>query len=219
MLTLTTLALTFTLAAQDAPPAATETTTIDVETAEVPVAPQRAPMRAKATTTTTMEVSEPAPPRKGVDNEFAQGATFFGGARAAVAFPPGGEGPAPMMGLELGVAAEKGLGYGLHLFGAGNTPAAPTFDLPAAPYAFGALVDMRYYLQTVEPLRLYPTLSVGFMAGPAVDTGKNAVLPLVTPGFGARVNMGPVYVSIEIGAASFYIPFMAVSAGWEPGRA
>jgi hypothetical protein len=41
----------------------------------------------------------------------------------------------------------------------------------------------------------------------------------VTPGFGARVNMGPVYVSVEIGAASFYIPFMALAIGWEPAKA
>lgn len=150
---------------------------------------------------------------------WSEGGTFFAGGRTAIAFPPSGDGPAPMAGIELGVAAEKGFGFGLHVFGAMNTPGAPEFGLPRTPYGFGSEVDLRYYLQTIEPLRLYPTLSVGFMAGPAVDTGKNAVLPLVTPGFGARVNLGPIYTAIEIGAADFYIPFMALAVGWEPGRA
>lgn len=150
---------------------------------------------------------------------WSEGGTFFGGGRTAVAFPPGGDGPAPMAGIELGVAAEKGFGFGLHVFGAMNTPGAPEFGLPKTPYGFGAEVDLRYYLQTIDPLRLYPTLSVGFMAGPGEDTGRNAVLPLVTPGFGARVNLGPVYTAIEIGAADFYIPFIALAVGWEPDRA
>jgi hypothetical protein len=200
---------------------------------EEPAAPFTAPITETTTTTTTTRVLPVAPPaepaepaapveakvKKKRSDDWAEHATFFGGGRTAVAFPPGGKGPAPMAGLELGVAADKGFGYGLHVFGAANTPDAPAFGLPAAPYAFGALVDLRYYLQTVEPLRLYPTLSVGFLAGPAEQTGRNAVLPLINPGFGARVNMGPIYAAIEIGAASFYIPFMAFSVGWEPDRA
>ena len=196
--------------------------------AVAPVAPVAPPVRRRAatltttrtTTTTTTAAAAAAiatPPAK--KDSWSENPTFFVGGRTALAFPPGGNGPAPMAGVELGVAADKGVGYGLHLFGASNTPGAPTFNLPPSPYAFGALVDVRYYLQTVEPLRLYPTMSLGFMAGPGQDTGKNAVLPLVTPGFGARVNFGPIYTSVEIGAASFYIPFMAVSLGWEPGRA
>jgi hypothetical protein len=183
----------------------------------------------KATATTrarasavSFEREEPRPVVKKAardSNPWSEGGTFFGGGRAAVAFPPAADGPAPMAGIELGVAAQKGFGFGLHLFGAMNTPGAPEFGLPKTPYGFGAEVDLRYYLQTIEPLRLYPTLSVGFMAGPAADTGKNAVLPLVTPGFGARVNLGPVYTALEIGAADFYIPFMAVAVGWEPDRA
>jgi hypothetical protein len=151
-------------------------------------------------------------------DEWGEGATFFGGVRTALAFPPGGDGPAPMGGIELGVAAEKGVGFGLHMFGAMNTPGAPTFDIPKTPYGFGAEADLRYYLQSIEPLRLYPTLSLGFMAGPAADTGKNVILPLINPGFGARVNFGSVYVALELGAASFYIPFMSFSVGWEPDR-
>jgi hypothetical protein len=213
-------ALALALIAQEPPPP------IDADTADaVEEAPPPAPLprpraaRVTTTTTTTTEAATQAvrrPPQKG---DWTEGATFFAGARTAMAFPPEGNGPAPMAGIELGVAADRGVGYGIHVFGATNTPGAPTFHLPPSDYAFGALADLRYYLQTVEPLRLYPTLSIGFMAGPARDTGKNAVLPLVTPGFGARVNLGPVYAALEIGAASFYIPFMAVAIGWEPGKA
>lgn len=212
MLAVLTFALMATLDGLPLDPAA------DAPPAEAaPAVAAAAPPTVTTTTTTTVNAEVPKPKPKSIDG--AEGATFFGGGRGAIAFPPGGDGPAPMVGLELGVAAEKGVGYGLHLFGASNTPGAPAFQLPSTPYAFGALVDVRYYMQTVPPLRLYPTLSVGFMAGPADGTGKNAVLPLVTPGFGARVNLGPIYTAIEIGAASFYIPFMAFSVGWEPDRA
>lgn len=216
------LLATLALLSPDAPPAPLDDAPEDIAPAEAAPAP-RVPVRRAALTTTTVTTTTTGatdavkkPPKT---DDLAEGATFFAGARTAMGFPPGGDGPAPMAGIELGVAANHGIGYGLHLFAASNTPGAPTFGLPPSPYAFGALADIRYYMQTVEPLRLYPTLSLGFMAGPAKDTGKNAVLPLVTPGFGARVNLGPVYVAVEIGAASFYIPFMAVSLGWEPARA
>lgn len=177
--------------------------------------------------TVTVESVQPAPaapveerrpaPRPRLEVGWAENASFFVGARAAVAFPPGGDGPAPMAGAELGVAAEKGFGFGLHVFGAMNTPGAPIFDMPKTPYGFGAEVDLRYYLQTIEPLYLYPTLSIGFMAGPGEKDGRNVVLPLVTPGFGARLNFGSIYTAFELGAADFYIPFMAVAIGWTPG--
>jgi hypothetical protein len=154
-----------------------------------------------------------------VTDEWARGARFFGGLRSGIGFAPGGLGPAGTLGLELGVTAFRGLGFGLHVFGIGNPPEVPLLDIPRAEYGMGAAVDVRWYLQTIRPLKLYPTMSVGFMAGPSIDTGANVVLPTVTPGFGARVNIGEVYVSLEMGAATFYIPFVNLAVGWEPTRA
>jgi hypothetical protein len=206
---------------QTAPPAPLEPAPAPQPAAAIEVRPQPAQR-----TVVTFEASdedadaEPvtrAPRRRQKRGDtWADNATFFIGGRTAVAFPPGGEGPAPMAGAELGVAADKGFGFGLHMFGAMNTPGAPMFNLPKTPYGFGAEVDLRYYLQTIEPLTLYPTLSVGFMAGPGEIDGKNVVLPLVTPGFGARMKFGSLYTAFELGAASFYIPFMAVAVGWTP---
>lgn len=223
-----TLTLLAPIAFDDTPPDPSESAPAPVEAAKEEPTELTTEITAKATTRarapTVSWDRDGAPPPAAVKSKvkdssvWSEGGTFFGGARTAVAFPPGADGPAPMAGIELGVAAERGFGFGLHLFGAMNTPGAPQFGLPKTPYGFGAEVDLRYYLQTIEPLRLYPTLSVGFMAGPAEDTGRNAVLPLITPGFGARVNLGPVYTAVEIGAADFYIPFMALAVGWEPDR-
>lgn len=209
-------------AAQDQTPPLLETTTTTERTATTTVTPP--------STTTAPPSPSPQPPqptltarerdrereRSGQDDEWAKDARFFAGVRGAVGFPPGGDGLAPLGGIEVGVAARKGAGFGLHVFGTANTPGAPLLELPSTPYGFGATADFRYYLQSIEPLRLYPMMSVGFLAGPDEVTGKNAVLPLLTPGFGARMNLADVYVSVELGAASFYIPFMAISVGWEP---
>src|SRR4051812_13932550 len=90
----------------------------DVENAPpTPLPARKAPVVTTTKTTTTTQVSAesdasahaPAPKKS---NDLAEGATFFGGVRTAMAFPPGGDGPAPMAGVEVGVAAEKGVGYG-----------------------------------------------------------------------------------------------------------
>lgn len=200
-------------AAQTDPPPPLEptTTTTTTTTTVVPPPPPPPPPQSAAEA-----VSRSSRDHDSVNDEWAKGARFFVGLRGAVGFPPGGDGLAPLGGLELGVAAKKGVGFGLHVFGTANTPGAPILDLPATDYGFGATADFRYYMQSIPPLRLYPTLSAGFLAGPDKLTGKNAVLPLITPGFGARMNLADVYVAVELGAASFYIPFIALSVGWEP---
>lgn len=182
----------------------------------------RAPDRSVAGAAATAEGSGADTPRytlatgERVDDEWARGARFFGGLRSGVGFAPGGYGPAGTLGLELGVSAKRGLGFGLHLLGIYNPPQVILFDIPKAEWGMGAAADVRWYIQTIRPLTLYPTMSLGFMAGPSEGSGENAVLPMVNPGFGARVNIADVYVAFEIGAANFYIPFVNLSVGWEP---
>jgi hypothetical protein len=145
---------------------------------------------------------------------WADNARFFVGTRGSVAVPAGGQGTARIGGLELGVSAKNGVGFGLHVLGMHNPP---TFGgIPKTDWAFGAAADVRGYIQTVEPLTLYPTFSLGFLAGTNPADNSNIVMPLVNPGFGARMKFDSVYVAIEIGAASFFIPFVAVSLGYEP---
>lgn len=152
------------------------------------------------------------------EDTWAGSARFFSGVRGGVAIPPGGDGLASTLGLELGVSAKQGVGFGLHLIGMQNPPAVVPLGIPKTNYAFGAAADLRFYIQTVEPLTLYPTLSLGFVGGTANTTGRNVVLPLINPGFGARVKFDKVYVAFEFGAASFHIPFVNVCIGWEPDR-
>jgi hypothetical protein len=144
-------------------------------------------------------------------------ARFFVGGRGSLAVPHGGHGPAYTGGLELGVAADSGVGFGLHLVGINNPPAVPSMNIPEMGWAFGAAADIRAYFQTVEPLTLYPTFSVGFLAGTDAE-GTNVVMPMLNPGFGARMRFENVYVAFEIGAANFFIPFVALSLGFEPER-
>lgn len=152
-------------------------------------------------------------------DDWSSTARFFMGARAGVAIPPGGTGVAPTVALELGVSAPKGLGFGLHILGMANPPAIRQLNIPKADYGIGALADVRMYFQSVEPLTLYATLSGGFVAGPGTTTNTNVVLPLLNPGFGARVKVADTaYVAFEFGMAGFFIPFITLSAGWEPER-
>jgi hypothetical protein len=95
-----------------------------------------------------------------------------------------------------------------------NPPSPGGF--PKMGWGFGAAADIRGYFQTVDPLTLYPTFSLGFLAGYDDVNHRNVVMPMVNPGFGARLKFDTVYVAIEIGAASFYIPFVALSFGFEP---
>src|SRR5688572_4637513 len=132
-------------------------------------------------------------------DEWADQARFFGGIRTGIGIPPGGRGVAPSVGLELGVSAKKGIGFGLHLLAMQNTPAIPALNIPRAQWGVGATADLRLYIQTIDPLSLYGTLSGGFLAGPGED-GMNAVLPMVNPGFGARVKLSDeMYMSFEFG--------------------
>jgi hypothetical protein len=142
-------------------------------------------------------------------------ARFFVGARTGVGFSPGGQGPSPTFGLELGVSNRHGVGFGLHLLSSTNPQALPALGIPKAAYAFGGAADLRIYIQTVEPLTLYPSFSLGFLTGPADNTGTNVVLPLANLGFGARIRLSRVYVAVELGLASFHIPFVSLCFGYE----
>lgn len=146
---------------------------------------------------------------------WADRARFFAGARGGVGFVAGGKGPSPTFGVELGVASTHGFGFGIHLLGSTNNAAVDLLGIPETSMAFGGEADLRIYIQTVEPLTLYPTMSVGFLSGPSVKDGTNAVLPLVNLGFGGRVRFGSVYGSLEIGLASFHIPYLSISLGIE----
>jgi hypothetical protein len=165
------------------------------------------------------EAPLPAPePSPKVQSAWARDARFFTGLRSGVAIPPGGDGMAPGLGLELGVYSPSGPGFGLHLISVANPPSAPEIGIPRTKYAFGVAADVRLYFQTIEPLTLYPTFSLGFLAGSAVVTNRNVVMPLINPGFGARINVGGMYLALEFGAASFHIPFVNVCLGWQPER-
>ena len=115
------------------------------------------------------------------------------------------------------MAADSGIGFGLHFTSVWNPPDAPSLNIPKAQWGIGAAADMRWYFQTVRPLTLYPTLSVGFLAGPTIQ-GRNAVLPMLNPGFGARIRLGNVYGSFEFGVMGFQVPFVSLAFGWEPNR-
>src|SRR3954463_14502983 len=150
------------------------------------------------------------------DPSWSDTARFFAGVRTGVGIPPGGTGVAPTLGFEIGVSAPKGFGFGLHLLGMSNPPAISALGIEKANWGLGAMADLRMYFQTVEPLTLYATLAGGFLAGPG-QSGANVVLPLINPGFGARVKFSDtMYVAFEFGAAGFYIPFVNFSVGWEP---
>ena len=154
----------------------------------------------------------------GNSDEWARNARFFVGTRMGVGIPPAGRGVAPMLGFELGVSAQRGFGFGLHLIGMSNPPEVSRLNIPKADWGLGALADARLYFQSIEPLTLYGTLSGGFLAGPGA-TGDNVVLPVINPGFGARVKMtDSVYMAFEFGMAGFFIPFVTLSMGWEPPR-
>lgn len=152
------------------------------------------------------------------EDEWKRDARLFVGLRTGVGISPGGVGLSPTMGAELGVAAPKGVGFGVHFFGATNSAAVKLLDAPATEWAVGAELAMRFYFQTVEPLTLYPTFALGFLAGPAKVTRENVVLPILSPGFGARLRFGNVYCSFEFGLASFTVPFLNLGLGWEIER-
>jgi hypothetical protein len=143
---------------------------------------------------------------------------FYVGLRGGIAVPAGATSLAPSASLEVGVAPDFGLGFGLHVIWMNNPPGAPVFGIPEGRYGFGALADLRFNFPTIEPLTLYPSLSLGFLAGPAAADGKNMVLPLINPGFGAKVKFGNFYSSFEFGFAGFTIPFVTLGFGYEGDR-
>src|SRR5207253_2679887 len=66
-------------------------------------------------------------------------ANFYAGARGGVAIPAGATGLAPSAGLEVGVANDFGIGFGLHVIWMDNPPGAPALNVPQGLYGFGAL--------------------------------------------------------------------------------
>ena len=118
---------------------------------------------------------------------WANRSNFYFGARGGIAIPPGAIGLAPSAGVELGIAPDYGFGMGLNVIWMNKPPGVPVFGIQPADYGFGASVNFRYYIQTIGPLTLYPSMSVGFLAGPGPD-GRNQVLPLFNPGVGAKVK-------------------------------
>jgi hypothetical protein len=145
-------------------------------------------------------------------------ANFFFGAGAGVAIPQGADGLATSAGVEMGIAPESGLGFGLHAVWMDKPPGAPAIGIQPARWGFGATANLRYYFQTIGPLSLFPSFSLGFLAGPDRVSGLNQVMPLVDPGIGAKVRLGPMYVTFEFGLSGFTIPFVGVALGYEGDR-
>lgn len=148
---------------------------------------------------------------------WANRSNFFVGARGSIAIPQGAEGLAPLVGIELGIAPDSGFGLSLNMIWMDRSPGAPMFGIQPGNFGFGASANFRYYFQTVGPLTLYPAFSIGFLAGPD-PAGKNQVLPMINPGFGAKVKAGPFYVSFDFGLSAFTIPFVGASVGYEGNR-
>lgn len=152
-------------------------------------------------------------------NTWSNRANFYVGAHGGVAIPAGAPGIAPTAGFELGVANSFGFGFGLQAMWMQSTPGAPFLNIPPTKWGLGAMIDIRFYFQTLEPLTLYPNLALGFVAGPAVADDRNAVLPLINPGFGARVKFAKFYVNFEFGLAGFTIPYVSLALGFQGDRA
>jgi hypothetical protein len=91
----------------------------------------------------------------------------------------------------------------------------PFLGLPPAAYGFGALADFRYYFETVDPLIIYPTLSAGFLAGPARVSGVNEAMPLFNLGVGVKMKFGNLFATFEFGVSGFTIPYVALNLGYE----
>jgi hypothetical protein len=146
---------------------------------------------------------------------WSERASFFVGARGGIAAPPGAVGMAPSAGIEFGLAVPQGFGFSMRTLWMDNPPGAPALGLRPAAYGFGALADLRYYFRAVEPLTIYPTLSLGFLAGPERGTNTNAVLPLFNPGVGMKIKAANFYATFEFGLSGFTIPFVGLSMGFE----
>lgn len=148
---------------------------------------------------------------------WANRSNFFFGAKGSVAIPQGAYGLASLAGIEMGIAPDSGFGMSLNVFWMSRSPGAPIFGIQPGSYGFGASANFRFYIQTIGPLSLYPSASLGFLAGPDGE-GRNQVLPLMNPGFGAKVRLGPFYVTFDFGLSGFTIPFVGLAAGYEGDR-
>ena len=153
--------------------------------------------------------------RKPLANIWTNHASLFFGVRGGIAVPPGAVGLAPNLGIELGVAVPNGFGFGIRAMWMNNPPGVPFLGLSPAAYGFGALADFRYYIETIEPLTIYPTISVGFLAGPDKVSQVNAVMPLFNPGLGVKMKFGNVYGAFEFGLSGFTIPFVVFILGFD----
>jgi hypothetical protein len=151
-------------------------------------------------------------------NTWGNRSNFYFGARTGVAIPSGATSVAPSVNFELGVVSDNGPGFGLRALFMGAPPAVPFLNVPATKYGFGAMADLRYSFPTIGPLTLYPTIAVGFLAGPSAATSQNVVLPLLNPGMGARVKLGVLYCSFEFGFAGFTMPYASLGFGYETDR-
>lgn len=151
----------------------------------------------------------------GLPLTWANRASFFIGARGGLAVPPDAVGFAPSGAVEFGVAAPTGFGFGLRGLFMTNPPGVPFLGIPAAVYGVGALADFRYYFETADPLIVYPTISAGFLAGPAQVTLANAAMPLFNLGVGVKVRFGNVYATFEFGVSGFTIPFITLNLNYE----
>ncbi len=74
----------------------------------------------------------------------------------------------------------------------------PFLDLKPAAFGFGALADFRDYFDPIEPMVIYPTIAVGFLAGPERVSLKNSAMPLFNPGVGVKVKFGNVYAQLRV---------------------
>ncbi len=59
--------------------------------------------------------------------------------------------------------------------------------------------------------------TVGFLAGPD-EQGLNQVLPMINPGFGAKVKFGPFYCGFDFGLSGLTIPYIGLAIGYEGDR-
>lgn len=152
------------------------------------------------------------------EDTWAKTTELYVGVRGGLAIPPGATALAPNAALEVGVAVPKGFGFGLRLLGMGNPPAVPLLGVSAATYGFGAMVDLRYYIEAYKPVSIYPAVGLGFLAGPEVRSGTNLVMPLLNTGVGVRGKLGNFYGALEIGVAAFTIPYLSLTVGFETER-
>ena len=109
------------------PPASQQQPATEAAPEDAPVArppPTRRPRPAPAAPASEEPIRAPEVKQE-APKTWSDTARFFVGARTGVGVPPGGLGVAPTAGLEVGVSAESGIGFGLHFISVWNPPDAP----------------------------------------------------------------------------------------------